>query len=182
MPNAPALAGTGSIASGQTVDGIQCQGGEQTLFHIHAHLTVFVDGAPRQIPYGIGIPNPKLQTTPQGPFVASDRSPAPTSSPASSKTPWGWSVTGSRIPPTGSRSCSVPVGCCLVGCRKTALEGGPGRLAEEVMEPGLSTTRPDTPPAGLLAKLHDADLTLAVLTDPEGRLLGIVRRGDLEGR
>jgi len=69
-PNARALAGTGSIASGQTVDGIQCQGGEQTLFHIHAHLTVFVDGAPRQIPYGIGIRNPKLQTTPEGPFVA----------------------------------------------------------------------------------------------------------------
>jgi len=70
LPDAPALAGTGSIASGETVDGIQCQGSEQTLFHIHAHLTVFVDGAPRQIPYGIGIPNPQVQTTAQGPFVA----------------------------------------------------------------------------------------------------------------
>jgi len=70
LPNAPALAGTGSIASGETVDGIQCQGSEQTLFHIHAHLTIFVDGAARQVPYGIGIPSPQVQNTAQGAFVA----------------------------------------------------------------------------------------------------------------
>jgi hypothetical protein len=35
-------------------------------------------------------------------------------------------------------------------------------------------------PAALVAKLEKADLTTAVLTDPEGRLLGIVRRTDLE--
>jgi hypothetical protein len=69
-PNAPALAGTGSIASGDTVDGIQCQSSEQSLFHIHAHLTVFINGTPRQIPYGIGIPNSQVQNTAQGPFVA----------------------------------------------------------------------------------------------------------------
>ncbi len=52
---APALAGTGAAAGGETVDGIQCQAGEQALFHIHAHLTIFVNGTPRQIPQGIGI-------------------------------------------------------------------------------------------------------------------------------
>jgi len=69
LPNAPVLAGTGSIASGDTVDGIQCQGSEQALFHIHAHLTVFVDGAQRQVPYGIGIPNAQVQGSGQGAFV-----------------------------------------------------------------------------------------------------------------
>jgi len=71
IPNAPALAGTTTAAAGQTVDGIQCQTNEQTLFHIHAHLTIFVDGAPRQIPAGIGIPGAQAQTTAQGPFISS---------------------------------------------------------------------------------------------------------------
>jgi hypothetical protein len=70
VPNAPQLAGTGSMASGNDVDGVvSCLGQEQTLFHIHAHLTVFVDGAARQIPYGVGITNAQVQNTPQGPFV-----------------------------------------------------------------------------------------------------------------
>ena len=56
----------------------------------------------------------------------------------------------------------------------------PELLAADVMEPGPSTTRPDTPPAQLLRRLVDSDLNSAVLTDPEGRLLGIVRRADLE--
>lgn len=57
------------MASGNAVDGIQCLGAEQTLFHIHAHLAVFVNGAARQIPYGVGITNPQVQSSAQGPFV-----------------------------------------------------------------------------------------------------------------
>jgi CBS domain containing-hemolysin-like protein len=49
-----------------------------------------------------------------------------------------------------------------------------------VMEPGPSTTRPDLAPAKLLEKLRNADLTTAVLTDPDGKLLGIVTRQDLD--
>jgi hypothetical protein len=64
--------------------------------------------------------------------------------------------------------------------RKTTLEGDPDRRAGDVMEPGPSTSRPDLEPAELLAKLQKSDLTMAVLSDPEGRLLGIVRRADLE--
>ena len=71
IPAAPALAGTITAAAGQTVDGISCDTSEQTLFHIHAHLTIFVDGAPRQIPAGIGIPGAQAQSTPEGPFVSS---------------------------------------------------------------------------------------------------------------
>lgn len=64
--------------------------------------------------------------------------------------------------------------------RKAALEGDPDARAEDVMEPGPSTTRPDTAPDKLLAKLQQANLTTAVLTDPEGVLIGVVRRSDLK--
>jgi hypothetical protein len=69
MPSAPPLAGTASKATGKTVDGIGCSTSEQTLFHIHAHLTIFVNGAPRQVPAGIGIPNASGQNTPAGEFI-----------------------------------------------------------------------------------------------------------------
>ena len=61
-----------------------------------------------------------------------------------------------------------------------ALQDHPDARAEDVMQAGPSTTRPDHPPDKLLAKLQHADLTTALLTDPEGHLLGIVRRGDLQ--
>jgi CBS domain-containing protein len=73
-------------------------------------------------------------------------------------------------------------GVLLGRLRKAALETNADIKAEDVMEPGPSTTRPDTSPDKLLAKLEKVDLTVAVLTDPDARLLGIVRRGDLEGR
>jgi len=69
IPNAAQLAGTGSMANGNSVDGVQCLGQEQLLFHIHAHLTVFVNGAARQVRAGVGITNAQVQNTPQGPFV-----------------------------------------------------------------------------------------------------------------
>jgi hypothetical protein len=70
IPAVPALATRASTAPGGTVDGIQCLGAEQTLSHIHAHLTLFLGGAARQIPGGIGITNPQIENTAEGPFVA----------------------------------------------------------------------------------------------------------------
>jgi CBS domain-containing protein len=70
-------------------------------------------------------------------------------------------------------------GVLLGRLRKAALEGDPAARADDVMEPGPSTSRPDTPPAELLAKLDRGQLRTAVLTDPDGRLLGVVRRDDL---
>jgi hypothetical protein len=70
IPNVPAVASRTSTASGGTVDGIQCLGSEQTLFHIHAHLTLFLGGAERQIPGGIGITRPQVQATAEGALVA----------------------------------------------------------------------------------------------------------------
>jgi len=59
-------------AVGPTVDGIKCEASEQVLFHIHAHLAVFVNGRPGAIPEGIGIAPPRTsEQTTDGPFVLS---------------------------------------------------------------------------------------------------------------
>jgi len=65
----PALAPAASPSLGQTVDGITCERSEQVLFHIHARLTIYVNGKSRQVPYGIGISEPGTQPTPYGRFV-----------------------------------------------------------------------------------------------------------------
>jgi hypothetical protein len=70
VPDAPQLANGGPASASSTIDGIRCQRAEQVLFHIHAHLTVFVNGAPRRIPYGIGIPAARVTPTAAGPYVA----------------------------------------------------------------------------------------------------------------
>ena len=69
VPSGPKLATLINAATGQTVDGIQCQTGEQTVVHVHTHLTVFVNGQARVIPYGIGIPGFQAEQTAQGPYV-----------------------------------------------------------------------------------------------------------------
>jgi hypothetical protein len=71
IPSAAPLAGTASKATGQAVDGISCNTSEQTLFHIHAHLTIFVNGVARQVPAAIGIPGAVAQQTSAGPFIGS---------------------------------------------------------------------------------------------------------------
>ena len=69
MPSAAVLAGTATAVTGQPKDGISCPSSEQTLFHIHAHLTVLVNGSARQVPAAIGIPGAVAQSTPAGSFV-----------------------------------------------------------------------------------------------------------------
>jgi hypothetical protein len=73
IPAAAPLASTATKTQGQKVDGISCETSEQTIFHIHAHLTIFVNGQPRQVPASIGIPGAKAQTTPQGSFINSGK-------------------------------------------------------------------------------------------------------------
>ena len=71
IPNARVLAPAGLPPVGG-IDGIECQAQEQVLFHIHGHLTIFVDGVQRRVPLGIGIGPPReLFPTPEGPFVSS---------------------------------------------------------------------------------------------------------------
>jgi hypothetical protein len=66
IPAAPPLVGTAAAATGGTVDGIRCQTSEQSVYHIHAHVTIFVNGSPMQIPAGVGIPGSRPQTTQNG--------------------------------------------------------------------------------------------------------------------
>ena len=69
VPAGATLADSAASVTGQKVDGIGCQTTEQTVFHIHAHLTVFVNGAARQVPAAIGIPGAQAQPTAAGSFV-----------------------------------------------------------------------------------------------------------------
>ena len=69
--NPALLASTAGQAHGEPVDGIEAGSMEQALFHIHAHLAIYVHGQQKFVPYGIGIVPPyRLQNTASGPFVA----------------------------------------------------------------------------------------------------------------
>jgi len=69
VPSAPVLAATSAATAGQAIDGVSCNSSEQTLFHIHTHLTIFVNGQPRQVPAGIGIPGAVTSQTQVGSYV-----------------------------------------------------------------------------------------------------------------
>jgi len=69
IPKGTKLATLSTAATGQSVDGIQCNAGEKTVTHVHTHLTIFVNGKAQVIPYGVGIPGFQAVSTPQGPFV-----------------------------------------------------------------------------------------------------------------
>jgi len=70
IPKGKTLAEPLAVALGETVDGITCQRSENVAYHIHAHLTIFVNGSAYQVPYGIGIGPPLGGVrTPAGAFV-----------------------------------------------------------------------------------------------------------------
>jgi hypothetical protein len=71
IPTAGALARPQFLENAQRIDGIGCQATTTVLFHIHAHLTIFVHGAARRVPAGIGVAPPlEVEETPRGAFVA----------------------------------------------------------------------------------------------------------------
>jgi CBS domain-containing protein len=71
-------------------------------------------------------------------------------------------------------------GVLLGRLRASALNIPPDTPAEQVMENGPSTVRPDTPADELARRLRARELTTAIITTPEGELIGIARRADLE--
>jgi rhodanese-related sulfurtransferase len=71
-------------------------------------------------------------------------------------------------------------GVLLGRLRQSALGGDTQARAEELMEPGPSTIRADASPGELAERLRKADLSAAVITDPDGRLLGITHLDDLQ--
>ena len=76
----------------------------------------------------------------------------------------------------------IAEGRCLLGrLRASALEEcDPGSTAEEVMETGPSTIRPDRELGALVKRLDERGLMFAIVTDPDGRLAGVVRRSEAE--
>ena len=72
-------------------------------------------------------------------------------------------------------------GCLLGRLRGSALAVcDPGSTAEAVMESGPSTVRPDKELGALVKRLDERGLMFAIVTDPEGRLAGVVRRSEAE--
>jgi CBS domain-containing protein len=71
-------------------------------------------------------------------------------------------------------------GTLLGRLRAAALAGDPARRAEQAVEAGPSTVRPDRPLAELAELLRARNLTVMLVTNPEGRLLGVLRRDAAE--
>ncbi|HWF74623.1 MAG TPA: CBS domain-containing protein [Solirubrobacteraceae bacterium] len=75
----------------------------------------------------------------------------------------------------------VAEGGTLLGrLRKGDLEGDPTLTGERVMEPGPSTVRLDAEAGKLAERLRERGFRTAVVTDPDGRLAGVVRLAELE--
>ena len=72
-------------------------------------------------------------------------------------------------------------GTLLGRLRRAVLEGDAEASAGAVMEPGPSTVRGDTPLEKLRDRLDSRNLRTAVVTTPDGMLVGVVRREDLPG-
>lgn len=70
-PTPPELASLAGGAGGAAVDGVTCDATPATSHRSTVHLAIYVDGAARQVPPGIGV-GPPLQTaaTDAGPFVS----------------------------------------------------------------------------------------------------------------
>jgi Mg/Co/Ni transporter MgtE len=59
---------------------------------------------------------------------------------------------------------------------EAALEGDPDTRVEDVMEPGPSTVRADIAPDKARERLEKRNLTAAVVTTPDGVLIGVACR------
>lgn len=67
----PVTAQEGPTPQGGWPNDIPCARLESLLFHVHAHLAIYVDGEPQEVPYGIGIGQPwEIVPGSVGPFVS----------------------------------------------------------------------------------------------------------------
>ena len=66
------LASTAHQSDGATVDGVVGSNEMESLnYHIHAHLTIYINGVQKNLPYGVGIIPPySLDTSSGSPFVS----------------------------------------------------------------------------------------------------------------
>lgn len=70
-------------------------------------------------------------------------------------------------------------GIVLGRLRASAITATGITSVEAAMDAGSSTVRPDVAATDLLERLRGRKLTSALVTTPEGRLVGVVRRRDL---
>lgn len=82
--------------------------------------------------------------------------------------------------PYGFALVTSDSGVLLGRVRSSALNLRPHTPVEQAMEPGPSTVRPDTAADELARRLRERDLHTAILTNPDGKLIGTARRADLE--
>ena len=72
----PQLAPANTGLDGTPRASIQCAGSEQTLYHHHVHVAIFVNGKPYSIPIGVGITPPAaVEQIKGGPFAVSSGNP-----------------------------------------------------------------------------------------------------------
>lgn len=64
--------------------------------------------------------------------------------------------------------------------RGSALDATDRRGVDEIMEEGPTTTRADDALEALVARMRLRHVTAIVVTDPDGRLLGVLRFDDAE--
>jgi hypothetical protein len=71
LPGGRPLGAAGSPTAGHSRGGVPCGSTEQLRYHVHARLTILVNGKPRSVPLGVGIGRPlQVDHTPRGSFAA----------------------------------------------------------------------------------------------------------------
>ena len=71
-------------------------------------------------------------------------------------------------------------GTVLGRVRASMLEAGSEQPVGDIAEPGPKTFRPHASAERVAGQLAEKNLRWAIVTTPEGRLLGVASRGDLE--
>ncbi len=66
--------------------------------------------------------------------------------------------------------------------RFARIEAPPETAVEQIMEPGPTTIRPDEPLSKLARRLEEKQVDRIVVATPDGRLVGVVDRRDVEAR
>ena len=87
-----------------------------------------------------------------------------------------------RVRATGWDTCVVVNEQRVVLGRlgRSAIAGDNDDSVAESMSPGPSTVRPSIGAAALLERMRARNLTSYLVTTPDGRLVGVVRRADIE--
>jgi CBS domain-containing protein len=87
-----------------------------------------------------------------------------------------------RVRDAGWDACIVVSGDGVVvgRLRRSVLASDADGTAEEAMTPGPSTVRPSIGTDALLQRMRDRNVQSYVVTTPDGRLVGLVRRNEIE--